>query len=133
MSSIEVSIKEAVLPPALANAALLIAAPSLGCLNTYCRALTDLCRAYSLPLPDLAQVLQYRPMTTSSITSTISEERQELRTMSCQEPKDNIKKESVETMRCQVPNDKIKKESVVTELDTVKQELIEDSRPLHLS
>ena len=46
----------AVLAPALANAALLVAAPSLGCLHTYTSVLTDLYQANGLPMPDLSQV-----------------------------------------------------------------------------
>ena len=46
----------AVLAPALANAALLVAAPSLGCLRTYNSVLTDLYQANGLPMPDLAPV-----------------------------------------------------------------------------
>ena len=46
----------AVLAPALANAALLVAAPSLGCLRTYNSVLTDLYNANGLPMPDLAPV-----------------------------------------------------------------------------
>ena len=57
------------MPSALANVALLIAAPSLGCLNTYIKALSDLYRAYSLPVPDLANVHQYGSTLPSSITS----------------------------------------------------------------
>ena len=46
----------AVLAPALANAALLVAAPTLGCLRTYNSVLTDLYQANGLPMPDLAPV-----------------------------------------------------------------------------
>lgn len=66
MASTELLIKEVVLSPALANAALLIAAPSLGCLNTYTKTFIDLCTAYGLPLPDLVHILQYSPMALSS-------------------------------------------------------------------
>ncbi|CAL4245261.1 unnamed protein product [Meganyctiphanes norvegica] len=46
----------AVIAPALANAALLVAAPSLGCLRTYISILTDLHQANGLPVPDLELV-----------------------------------------------------------------------------
>ena len=60
MSSIQQSMNHSVLPSALANAALLIAAPSLGCIKTYTRTFTDLCKAYGLPLPDLTHILEHR-------------------------------------------------------------------------
>ena len=70
MANMELS-KESILPPALANAALLIAAPNLGCLSTYTRALTDLCAAYCVPVPDLTPILQYKTVPSSaSATNT---------------------------------------------------------------
>ena len=62
------------LPSALSNAALLIAAPSLGCLRTYTRTLTDLFRAYSLPEPDLSHVLHYGRATSLSPVTTMATE-----------------------------------------------------------
>ena len=61
----------AVLAPALANAALLIAAPSLGCLRTYTTVLTDLYQANGLPKPDLARVFGYKESYTTNVTSPI--------------------------------------------------------------
>ena len=56
MTSIEVTIRDAIL--------------SSACLDTYTRDLSDLCRAYNLPVPDLTQVHQYnRPNTPNSIKS----------------------------------------------------------------
>ena len=49
-----------VLAPALANAALLVAAPSLGCLSIYINTITDLYKANGLPVPDLAHIHQHR-------------------------------------------------------------------------
>ena len=69
MSYVQQSIMQAVLPSALANAALLIAAPSLGCLSTYTRAFTDLCKAYGLAEPDLSLVLDYRPELAATVRS----------------------------------------------------------------
>ena len=72
-----------VLAPALANAALLVAAPSLGCLRTYISALTDLYKANSLPVPDLTLVLgtmdfqfykEYYSMAAESVIVSNSEE-----------------------------------------------------------
>ena len=70
MASLQLAMNSNVLPPVLANAALLIAAPSLGCLNRYTRAITDLCRAYGLPVPDLAKVLEHRVTTPPSLATT---------------------------------------------------------------
>lgn len=118
MTSIEVAIKDAVLPAVLANAALLIAAPSLGCLNTYTRALSDLCRAYSLSVPDLTQVLQYRSTSSTSITSVKSNEGQEV---------------TPGSMYLQDLNAKIKGEYVEPELDTVKQEFAEEYKDMYMA
>ena len=60
MASIQQSMNHSMLPSALANAALLIAAPSLGCLKTYTRTFTDLCKAYGLPVPDLTHILKHK-------------------------------------------------------------------------
>ncbi|CAL4169053.1 unnamed protein product [Meganyctiphanes norvegica] len=46
-------IDPSVIAPALANAALLVASPSLGCIRTYIRILKDLHQANGLPVPDL--------------------------------------------------------------------------------
>ena len=48
----------AVMAPALANVALLVAAPQLGCLHTYIRTLTALYEANGLSVPDLSHVME---------------------------------------------------------------------------
>lgn len=69
--------KDAILAPALANASQLISAPSLGCLNTYISAFTDLCRAYGIAVPDLKGVLQHIPMTTTTPSANRSKIKRE--------------------------------------------------------
>ena len=59
------------LAPALANAALLVAAPTLGCLRTYTSVLTDLYNANGLPMPDLAPVFGYNELYTAFVPSPI--------------------------------------------------------------
>ena len=92
----QLSVNCDVLPPALANAALLIAAPSLGCLNTYTTAITDLCRSYGLPVPDLAQVLEYRPTTSPSTKELVSCSKETHNSTGSLEPKAELVQQKME-------------------------------------
>ena len=72
MASIPQSVTHYLLPSALANAALLIAAPSLGCLKTYTRTFTDLCKSYGFPVPDMTPILDHKPAALNNVPDLIT-------------------------------------------------------------
>ena len=84
---------EVVLPPFLANVALLITAPSLGCLNTYVKTLTDLCMVYNVPMPDFKHILQYKPTLSSMIPLTMPDTYQNDSSPGTSETKNELKNE----------------------------------------
>ena len=85
MDCINLAIKSAVLSPVLVNAGLLLAAPSVGCLNTHTTSYNldmepSTCESYGLPLPDLIHIIERRSTISSPYTSAKPSEYQMTRT-----------------------------------------------------